>query len=52
MSQLSAFKRLGEPEEIADLVVCLAPLDQARWITGASPDVAGGSLRGATLSPN
>jgi len=25
MSQLSAFKRLGEPEEIADLVVFLAP---------------------------
>ncbi|MFI7704319.1 SDR family oxidoreductase [Nonomuraea sp. NPDC049480] len=45
MSQLSAFKRLGEPEEVADVVVFLAT-DQARWITGASLDATGGSLLG------
>lgn len=45
MSQLSAFKRLGEPEEIANVVVFLAT-DEARWITGASLDATGGSLLG------
>ncbi|MFJ9712690.1 SDR family NAD(P)-dependent oxidoreductase [Streptomyces sp. NPDC101234] len=45
MSQLSAFKRLGEPEEVADVVVFLAT-DRARWITGASLDATGGSLLG------
>jgi 3-oxoacyl-[acyl-carrier protein] reductase len=45
MSQLSAFKRLGEPEDVADVVVFLAT-DQARWITGASLDATGGSLLG------
>lgn len=45
MSQLSAFKRLGEPEEVADVVVFLAT-DQARWITGSSLDATGGSLLG------
>ncbi|MFE9888499.1 SDR family NAD(P)-dependent oxidoreductase [Streptomyces scopuliridis] len=45
MSQISAFKRLGEPEEVADVVVFLAT-EQARWITGASLDATGGSLLG------
>ncbi|WP_406340523.1 SDR family NAD(P)-dependent oxidoreductase [Streptomyces sp. NBC_01578] len=45
MSQLSAFKRLGEPEEVADVVVFLAT-DRARWITGSSLDATGGSLLG------
>ncbi|WP_409474104.1 SDR family NAD(P)-dependent oxidoreductase [Streptomyces sp. HC307] len=45
MSQLSAFKRLGEPEEIANVAVFLAT-EQARWITGASLDATGGSLLG------
>lgn len=45
MSQLSVFKRLGEPEEIANVVAFLAT-DQARWITGASIDASGGSLLG------
>jgi 3-oxoacyl-[acyl-carrier protein] reductase len=45
MSQLSAFKRLGEPEEVANVVVFLAT-DRARWITGASLDATGGSLLG------
>lgn len=45
MSQLSAFKRIGEPEEVADVVVFLAT-DQARWITGTFVDATGGSLLG------
>jgi bifunctional oxygenase/reductase len=45
MSQVSAFKRIGEPEEVADVVVFLAT-DEARWITGASLDATGGSLLG------
>ncbi|MBG7698741.1 SDR family oxidoreductase [Streptomyces sp. MC1] len=45
MSQLSAFKRLAGPEEVADVVVFLAT-DRARWITGASLDATGGSLLG------
>ncbi|WP_254716622.1 SDR family NAD(P)-dependent oxidoreductase [Actinomadura sp. WMMB 499] len=45
MSQLSAFKRLGEPEEVADIVVFLAT-EQAGWITGASLDATGGGLLG------
>jgi bifunctional oxygenase/reductase len=45
MSQLSAFKRLGKPEDVADVVVFLAS-DRARWITGASLDATGGSLLG------
>lgn len=45
MSQRSAFKRLGEPEEVANVVVFLAT-DRSRWITGASLDATGGSLLG------
>ncbi|WP_331717358.1 SDR family NAD(P)-dependent oxidoreductase [Yinghuangia sp. ASG 101] len=45
MSQLSAFKRLGEPDDVADVVVFLAT-DRARWITGTSLDATGGSLLG------
>ncbi|MPY48831.1 SDR family NAD(P)-dependent oxidoreductase [Streptomyces acidicola] len=45
MSQLSAFKRIGEPEDVADAVVFLAT-DEARWITGAFLDATGGSLLG------
>jgi bifunctional oxygenase/reductase len=45
MSQLSAFKRVGEPEEVADVVTFLAT-DHARWITGAFIDATGGSLLG------
>ncbi|MFD7608118.1 SDR family oxidoreductase [Streptomyces mirabilis] len=45
MSQLSAFKRIGEPEEVADVIVFLAT-DEARWITGAQLDASGGSLLG------
>ncbi|MFF4121758.1 SDR family oxidoreductase [Streptomyces sp. NPDC001714] len=45
MSQLSAFKRLGEPQEVADVAVFLAT-NRARWITGASLDATGSSLLG------
>lgn len=45
MSQLSAFKRIGDPKDVADVVVFLAT-DEARWITGAFIDATGGSLLG------
>lgn len=45
MAQLSAFKRVGEPEDIADVVTFLAT-DEARWITGAFVDATGGTLLG------
>jgi 3-oxoacyl-[acyl-carrier protein] reductase len=39
---LQALKRIGKPEDIADVVAFLAS-DGARWITGASIPVDGGS---------
>jgi NAD(P)-dependent dehydrogenase (short-subunit alcohol dehydrogenase family) len=39
---MQALKRLGRPEEVADVVAFLAS-DRARWITGASIPVDGGS---------
>ncbi|WP_051406941.1 SDR family oxidoreductase [Nocardia sp. CNY236] len=45
MSELSAFGRLGEPADVADVVAFLASPD-ARWITGAFIDASGGSLLG------
>jgi NAD(P)-dependent dehydrogenase (short-subunit alcohol dehydrogenase family) len=39
---MQALKRIGKPEDIADVVVFLAS-DGARWITGASIPVDGGS---------
>jgi 3-oxoacyl-[acyl-carrier protein] reductase len=39
---LQALKRIGRPEDIADVVAFLAS-DGARWITGASIPVDGGS---------
>ncbi|WP_432194344.1 SDR family NAD(P)-dependent oxidoreductase [Streptomyces sp. bgisy027] len=45
LSQMSAFKRLAQPEEVATVVVFLAT-DEARWITGTSLDATGGSLLG------
>jgi NAD(P)-dependent dehydrogenase (short-subunit alcohol dehydrogenase family) len=44
-SQSSAFKRLGEPKDIASVVAFIAT-DEARWITGAFIDASGGSLLG------
>jgi 3-oxoacyl-[acyl-carrier protein] reductase len=39
---MQALKRLGKPEDVADVVVFLAS-ERARWITGASIPVDGGS---------
>ncbi len=39
---MQALKRIGKPEEVADVVAFLAS-DAARWITGASIPVDGGS---------
>jgi 3-oxoacyl-[acyl-carrier protein] reductase len=39
---MQALKRIGKPEDVADAVAFLA-LDGARWITGASIPVDGGS---------
>jgi NAD(P)-dependent dehydrogenase (short-subunit alcohol dehydrogenase family) len=39
---MQALKRIGQPEDVADVVVFLAS-DAARWITGASIPVDGGS---------
>ncbi|MFI8996023.1 SDR family oxidoreductase [Streptomyces sp. NPDC053542] len=45
MAQLSAFNRVGEPEDVADVVAFLAS-DDARWVTGAFLDASGGTLLG------
>ncbi|MFP8887415.1 SDR family oxidoreductase [Streptomyces mangrovi] len=45
MSGLSAFGRVGEPEDVADVVAFLAS-DDARWITGSFVDATGGTLLG------
>jgi NAD(P)-dependent dehydrogenase (short-subunit alcohol dehydrogenase family) len=39
---MQALKRLGKPEDIAD-VIAFVPSDGARWITGASIPVDGGT---------
>jgi 3-oxoacyl-[acyl-carrier protein] reductase len=39
---MQALKRLGKPEDVADVVAFMAS-DEARWITGASIPVDGGS---------
>ncbi len=38
-----ALKRLGQPDDVADVIAFLAS-DAARWITGATLPVDGGSL--------
>ncbi|MFF5306618.1 SDR family oxidoreductase [Streptomyces sp. NPDC013161] len=45
MAQLSAFKRVGEAVDVADVVTFLAT-SEARWITGAFIDASGGTLLG------
>ncbi|MEV0529991.1 SDR family oxidoreductase [Streptomyces sp. NPDC050439] len=45
MAELSAFKRVGQVEDIAD-VVAFVVSDEARWITGSVIDATGGSLLG------
>jgi NAD(P)-dependent dehydrogenase (short-subunit alcohol dehydrogenase family) len=41
---IQALKRIGQPSDVADVVVFLAS-DKARWITGASIPVDGGTKR-------
>ena len=45
MAALSAFHRVGEPEDVADVVAFLASPD-ARWMTGSFVDATGGTLLG------
>jgi 3-oxoacyl-[acyl-carrier protein] reductase len=45
MAALSAFDRVGEPEDIAGVVAFLASAD-GRWVTGSFLDATGGTLLG------
>ncbi|CUU59734.1 3-oxoacyl-[acyl-carrier protein] reductase [Parafrankia irregularis] len=45
---LSAFDRIGDPVDIADVVAFLASPD-ARWVTGQTIDATGGTLLGVTI---
>lgn len=45
MAQVSAFKRVGDAGDVADVVTFLAT-DEARWITGSFIDASGGTLLG------
>ncbi|MFD9393528.1 SDR family oxidoreductase [Streptomyces sp. NPDC060000] len=45
MAALSAFNRVGETQDVADVVAFLAS-DDARWITGSFLDASGGTLLG------
>jgi 3-oxoacyl-[acyl-carrier protein] reductase len=45
---MSAFHRIGDPADIADVVAFLASPD-ARWVTGQTIDATGGTLLGVTI---
>ncbi|MEU9413210.1 SDR family oxidoreductase [Streptomyces sp. NPDC048281] len=45
MSALSAFNRVGEPQDVADVIAFLVS-DDARWVTGSFVDASGGTLLG------
>ncbi|UWE09965.1 SDR family oxidoreductase [Actinacidiphila bryophytorum] len=45
MAAMSAFNRVGEPDDVASVVAFLAS-DDARWITGSYLDASGGTLLG------
>ncbi|SHH51315.1 SDR family oxidoreductase [Streptomyces sp. 3214.6] len=45
MAALSAFNRVGETRDVADVVAFLAS-DDSRWITGSCLDASGGTLLG------
>jgi 3-oxoacyl-[acyl-carrier protein] reductase len=47
-AEWSAFNRLGEPADIADVVAFLASAD-SRWVTGQFLDASGGLLLGPTV---
>jgi NAD(P)-dependent dehydrogenase (short-subunit alcohol dehydrogenase family) len=40
--EMQALKRIGKPDDVADVIAFLAS-DKARWITGVSIPVDGGS---------
>ena len=48
LSGLSAFGRLGRPEDISEVVAFLAS-PEARWVTGAWIDATGGTMLGQDL---
>jgi bifunctional oxygenase/reductase len=48
LSGLSAFGRLGEPDDVAEVVAFLAG-PGARWVTGAWIDATGGTMLGQDL---
>ncbi|MEU8933090.1 SDR family oxidoreductase [Streptomyces sp. NPDC048409] len=45
MSALSTFNRVGEPQDVADVIAFLVS-DDARWVTGSFVDASGGTLLG------
>ncbi|TDC97186.1 SDR family oxidoreductase [Actinomadura sp. 7K507] len=45
MARMSAFGRVGQPEDVADVVGFLAS-PEGRWVTGAFLDATGGTLLG------
>ncbi|MHC0431221.1 SDR family oxidoreductase [Streptomyces sp. O3] len=45
MAALSTFNRVGEPQDVADVIAFLVS-DDARWITGSFVDASGGTLLG------
>ncbi|MEU7109707.1 SDR family oxidoreductase [Streptomyces sp. NPDC046215] len=45
LAALSAFNRIGQPADIADIVAFVAS-DDARWVTGQHLDATGGSFLG------
>ncbi|MET7583213.1 SDR family oxidoreductase [Streptomyces microflavus] len=45
MAGLSTFNRVGEPEDVADVIAFLVS-DDARWVTGSFVDASGGTLLG------
>ncbi|GGT26631.1 hypothetical protein GCM10010254_53940 [Streptomyces chromofuscus] len=45
MAALSTFNRVGEPQDVADVVAFLVS-DDARWVSGSFVDASGGTLLG------